>query len=109
MLAGNAGFTFDEVEDVRIGVNEACVILVGQADVSDHTAAAAPQGRLEVDVADAPGLMRIALTRSPALTATRRSELSTQILEAVVDSFEFESDDSATSSLRLTKRHVATN
>src|SRR2546423_7856230 len=38
-MASRLGFTFDEVEDLRIAVDELCFHLLGDADVDDPSAA----------------------------------------------------------------------
>jgi anti-sigma regulatory factor (Ser/Thr protein kinase) len=84
-LAADAGFTVDEIDDLRLGVNEAVSML---ADV-DHATATDARLRLTFDVA----------SRSMTVRATRRGvdaafsiddvdDLAMRIVRAVVDEFQ---------------------
>lgn len=97
-LAGRLGFSFDEIEDVKIAVDELCFALVGS------------RGR--------PGTLALVYTldsgslviegnatyegRTPELAPT---ELSSQILAAVVDDHELISDGDRLR-FRLVKRRA---
>lgn len=84
-LAGRLGFNFDEIEDVKIAVDELCFSLVGtkgrEGDLT-VTYRLLPDG-LEIEGSGAFG----ATTPSSAPT-----ELSAQILDAVVDEHELTRD-----------------
>lgn len=83
-LATRVGFTYDEVEDLRIAMGEACALLIG------------PQGRsggLSLTYQLSHDAIDIEVTGSFDDPPVDGSEgLSRQILSAVVDSFEFEPD-----------------
>jgi hypothetical protein len=78
-LASRLGFTYDDVEDLRIAVDELCFVLVGTAGrpgsialtyrIEGRTLTIEGEGRFETGAGAPPGL----------------SELSRQILAAVVD------------------------
>jgi serine/threonine-protein kinase RsbW len=97
-LAGRMGMSIDEVEDVRIAVEEAFVFAVGRvADgepvTFDFTV---EEDRLSLDVGPMP-----AGAAGGADSAEAR--FARFILESVCDTFEFEDDGSACS-LRLVKK-----
>ena len=80
-LASRLGFTFDEVEDLRLAIDELCFGLVGAEPRAGtvHVRYALGEGTLVVDgrgVFDRPG------------PASRLSELSEVILSALVDEHE---------------------
>ena len=97
-LAGRLGFSFDEIEDVKIAVDELCFALVGSKGrpgsltvtyrLGDHSLEILGEGDFPVDKSEAP----------PAA-----SELSAQILAAVVDEHEL-TRDGDTMRFRLSKR-----
>ena len=84
-LAPRLGFTYDEVEDVRIAVGEACSLLIEHADRagSIELLFKVRQTALEVTVTSSAG-------GDPR--AAVEAGLSRQILEAVVDSFDLSDD-----------------
>jgi serine/threonine-protein kinase RsbW len=94
-LASRLGFTFDEVEDLRIAVDELCFHLLGDAD---DPAALDPgqsgDGRT-MDLTYSAGSDFISITGRTGLTgaAPEPSELSEQILDALVDEHEVSGDD----------------
>lgn len=95
-LATRIGMGYDEVEDLRIAVGEACSLLIGDGSrpgaltltftVEPDTVAVAISGRLE----------------GPAPASDPDSDLSDQILDAVVDSHEV---DRAADRVWLAKRY----
>lgn len=97
-LAGRLGFSFDEIEDVKIAVDELCFALVGSKGrsgtltltyrLADHKLEISGEGVFGGDAAPAP------------------SELSSQILAAVVDDHEI-TRDGDTMRFRLVKRRAA--
>ena len=100
-LASRLGFTFDEVEDLRIAVDELCFHLLG--DVDD-----------DVDLdADGRTMDLVYSARPDSITITGRtglsggipepSDLSEQILDALVDEHEVSNGDGMVN-FRLTKR-----
>jgi anti-sigma regulatory factor (Ser/Thr protein kinase) len=84
-LAGRLGFNFDEIEDVKIAVDELCFALVG---TKGH------DGDLTVTYRLLPDALEIEGTGvfGPGATHPVPSELSAQILAAVVDEHELTSD-----------------
>lgn len=99
-LAGRLGFSFDEIEDVKIAVDELCFALVGSRG---------RPGSLTVTYRLSNGQLEIAgegdFTGS-ADSAPAASELSAQILAAVVDHHEL-TRDGDTMRFRLVKRRAA--
>lgn len=97
-LAGRLGFSFDEIEDVKIAVDELCFALVG---------ARGRAGSLTLLYTLDLGLLVIEGTatyegRAPELAPT---ELSSQILAAVVDEHELSVDGEGLR-FRLLKRRT---
>lgn len=99
-LASRLGFSFDEIEDVKIAVDELCFALVGSKGhegdltivyrLSDHHLEIAGEGTFATD------------ERAPAPAP---SELSAQILAAVVDEHEL-ARDGEVMRFRLVKRRA---
>ena len=104
-LASRLGFTFDEVEDLRIAVDELCFHLLGQADGLDGEGASESGGAGEMSVnGAAPRTMDLTYSAGDGcITITGRtgltgpvpepSELSEQILDALVDEHEVSGGD----------------
>jgi serine/threonine-protein kinase RsbW len=92
-LASRLGFTFDEVEDLRIAVDELCFHLLGDGpDALDP----GPSGDARtMDLTYSAGSDFIAITGTTGLTgqAPEPSELSEQILDALVDEHEVSGGD----------------
>ena len=89
-LASRLGFTFDEVEDLRIAVDELCFHLLGDGD--DES----PSGEARtMDLTYSAGSDFISITgRTGSIgAAPEPSELSEQILDALVDEHEVSGDD----------------
>ena len=99
-LASRLGFSFDEIEDVKIAVDELCFALVGSKGrdgnlmivyrLRDHHLEIAGEGTFVTDERE----------QTPA-----PSELSAQILAAVVDEHDI-SRDGDTMRFRLVKRRA---
>ena len=89
-LASRLGFTFDEVEDLRIAVDELCFHLLGEAD----DGAAIDEDRT-MDLVYSAGSDSITITGRTGLSGAipEPSELSEQILDALVDEHEVMGDD----------------
>jgi len=80
-LATRIGFSYDEVEDLRIAVGEACSLLVGGTN---------ELGSIDLVFKVRPGSLDITVSgeHSGDPRQTADAGLSRQILEAVVDSFD---------------------
>ena len=89
-LASRLGFTFDEVEDLRIAVDELCFHLLGEAD----NGAVMDEDRT-MDLVYSAGSDSITITGRTGLSGAipEPSELSEQILDALVDEHEVTGDD----------------
>jgi serine/threonine-protein kinase RsbW len=101
-LASRLGFTFDEVEDLRIAVDELCFHLLGEADDGDDDASGDPR---TMDLTYSAGEEVITITGRTGLTGPipEPSELAEQILDALVDEHEVTGSDGMIR-FRLTKR-----
>ena len=97
-LAGRLGFSFDEIEDVKIAVDELCFALVGSRG--------RPGSLSIVYTLDAGALVIEGLATyegsAPELAPT---ELSAQILDAVVNDHELSTDGDRLK-FRLSKRRA---
>ena len=101
-LASRLGFTFDEVEDLRIAVDELCFHLLGEAD-NGHDGSADPR---TMDLTYSAGADSITITGLTGLNGPipEPSELSKQILDALVDEHEVGGGDDGMVRFRLTKQ-----
>jgi serine/threonine-protein kinase RsbW len=90
-LASRLGFTFDEVEDLRIAVDELCFHLLGDVDGNGEDPS---DGSRTMDLTYSAAADSITITgRTGASRAVPEpSELSEQILDALVDEHEVGSD-----------------
>lgn len=99
-MASRLGFSFDEVEDLRIAVDELCFHLLGEDDVipSDE--------ERTMDLVYSAGSDSITITGRTALTGAvpEQSELSEQILDALVDEHEVGGGTNGTVTFRLMKQ-----
>lgn len=123
-IAGRAGFTYEEVEDVRIGISEACTVLLGRpleagddllpllddpiepgedAPSADQLPASEEIDRLDVDLTVLDDELSIVLRR-PGSSGATPTALSAQILAAVVDHYEVSLDGRGDPTIRLAKR-----
>jgi anti-sigma regulatory factor (Ser/Thr protein kinase) len=84
-LAGRLGFNFDEIEDVKIAVDELCFALVGTKGRSGDLTLTY---RLLPDALEIEGTGDVGTSPAPGAP----SELSVQILAAVVDEHELTRD-----------------
>jgi serine/threonine-protein kinase RsbW len=99
-LATRIGMGYDEVEDLRIAVGEACSLLIG---------AGARKGTLTLTFgldADAVGVTIAGGFDGPGVAADDTGGLSDQILDAVVDEHEV---DLAGDRVWISKRHASTS
>ncbi len=90
-MAARAGFSYDEVEDLRIAVGEVCSILLEPS---------AEQLTLTCLVGERD--LRIDARRTPPGPELEVSDLSRQILAAVVDDWSIDRD---TRRVQVAKRH----
>jgi serine/threonine-protein kinase RsbW len=99
-LASRLGFTFDEVEDLRIAVDELCFHLLG--DVDEPDSAGDPR---TMDLVYSAGDDFITITGRTSRTGDvpEPSDLSEQILDALVDEHEV-SGSNGPISFRLRKQ-----
>jgi serine/threonine-protein kinase RsbW len=93
-LASRLGFTFDEVEDLRIAVDELCFHLLGEPDDAGLDPAVV-DGDRTMDLVYSAGSDSITITGRTGLSGAlpEPSELSEQILDALVDEHEVTGDD----------------
>lgn len=84
-LATRSGFSYDEVEDLRLAVGEVCQVLLEGAD---------RDGTLTIDFAVARGTVRVqvAIDASPGLHEKLAERLAEQILAATVGPVEVDDD-----------------
>lgn len=101
-LASRNGFTYDEVEDVRIAVGEVVGVLLGDGDDGASAAdRAATSRRMEFSCHVSPEVLDLVVALLPARALGEIAPLSRQILDAVVDAVEI---DAAAGSIRIVKR-----
>lgn len=93
-VAARIGFSYDEIEDLRIAVGELCSLLV----VND------PAARMSLRVTASDTEVVIEADRQPAAPAIEVDDLSDQILRAVVDEVDL---DLATARVSVCKRRQA--
>src|SRR5688572_28501262 len=95
-LASRLGFTFDEVEDLRIAVDELCFHLLGEAGGHDNNGGddPGPDART-MDLIYSAGDDSITITGRTGSTGAvpEPSELFEQILDALVDDHELQGAD----------------
>jgi serine/threonine-protein kinase RsbW len=99
-LAGRLGFSVDEIEDVKIAVDELCFAVVGSKGRAGTFTLTYRLGDRELKI-DGEGVFASSAVESAPVP----SELSSQILAAVVDDHEI-SRDGDTMRFRLVKRRV---
>jgi serine/threonine-protein kinase RsbW len=99
-LASRLGFTFDEVEDLRIAVDELCFHLLGESDDEDPSADERTMELVYSASADS-----ITITGRTGLSGPvpEPSDLSEQILDALVDEHEV-TGSNGTVTFRLKKQ-----
>jgi len=100
-LAGRLGFSFDEIEDVKIAVDELCFALVGSRGRKGSLTLTYRLDGHQLEIAGEGVFADGADESAPA-----PSELSAQILAAVVDDHEI-TQEGDTMRFRLVKRRVA--
>lgn len=100
-LAGRLGFSVDEIEDVKIAVDELCFALVGSKGRPGSLTLTYRLGDHELEIVGEGTFSPSGSEPAPA-----PSELSAQILAAVVDDHEL-SRNGDTMRFRLLKRRAA--
>jgi len=97
-VASRVGFTLDEVEDLRIAIDEVCFSMVGP---KGRAGTISLRYRLDADnlVVEGAGRFSDGLSNEPVVSA-----LSNQILAAVVDECELSAGEEGPR-FRLVKRH----
>ena len=88
-MASRLGFTFDEVEDLRIAVDELCFHLLG--DTGDDLSA--DERTMDLVYSAGPDFITITGRTGPSGAVPEPSELSEQILDALVDEHEVSGTD----------------
>jgi serine/threonine-protein kinase RsbW len=99
-LASRLGFTFDEVEDLRIAVDELCFHLLGDGD---HDGRAEELRTMDLMYSAGPDSITITGRTGLSGAVPAPSELSEQILDALVDEHEV-SGDAGMITFRLKKQ-----
>ena len=96
-LASRNGYCYDDVEDLRIALGELFGVLVVEE---------LPDARLQLTCLLRPDALDITAARAPATPIERVTDLSRQILAAVVDLAEI---DQPSGRIRIVKRLGATS
>jgi hypothetical protein len=92
-LASRLGFTFDEVEDLRIAVDELSFHLLGEADPDDDGSDPSGEPRtMDLTYSAAADSITITGRTGSNGVVPQPSELSEQILDALVDEHEVGKD-----------------
>lgn len=89
-LASRMGFSYDEIEDLRIAIGEVCGLLLDNSD-----------GRLTLRCFSTADALEVEATRHPVGVVPVASDLTRQILLAVVDLAEISPDEAR---VRVVKR-----
>ena len=98
-MASRLGFTFDEVEDLRIAVDELCFHLLGDSDEDPS----AEDRSMDLVYSAGPDFIEITGRTGLSGGVPEPSELSEQILDALVDEHEV-SGRNGTVTFRLKKQ-----
>lgn len=83
-LAADAGFSIDEIDDVRLGLNEAVAVLTDGA-----TAASGANGALEIEFRVDGRSLELVVRSTGDHAAVEPDELAERILDAVMDRHEY--------------------
>lgn len=95
-VASRLAFTYDDVDDLRLAIDELCFALTGGKG---------REGWLLTTYAAAGDALEVRATASFSVdSGPQLSELSNAILDALVDEHEVYQDDSGSPSFRLLKR-----
>lgn len=104
-LASRNGFTYDEVEDVRIAVGEVVGVLLTDVEREGDRDATGPDQRLEFSCQVSPEVLDLVVALQPTRALGEIAPLSRQILDAVVDLVEI---DAAAGAIRIVKHQDPT-
>ena len=103
-LAARADMTIDEIEDLRIAVDEACALVLGDGAVLDPTRTSRPALRapLTIDAVFELGHQGMVVRVSgPSSELPERSSFAWSVLEALVDALDAGSDEDGRRSIIL--------
>ena len=106
-LGADAGFDIDEIDDLRLGVDEAVAAIVAvTSDTNGANGSGVAAARLVLHFETESGAVTVRATRTPPVPLTRADVdgLALRILEAVSDRF-----DVVDGALVLTKRAATHN
>lgn len=91
-LAADAGFSVDEIDDLRLALNEAVALLADETDETAETGVGevamiggGSGDRVEVELDIGPGRMMVEVRRPGTMIVPEIDELADRILSAVVD------------------------
>ena len=118
-LAGRDRFDYDRIEDLRIAVSEAAVVLLGRPlndphDTGSFAIVAAfdpnqPHPTLEVTLARADGAIECTMTLHSETVPSKPSDLSRQIFDALTDDYDLRLDDPGGPTVWFLKRRADAN
>jgi anti-sigma regulatory factor (Ser/Thr protein kinase) len=83
-LAADAGFSIDEIDDVRLGLNEAVAVLTDGASAPEDAGAA-----LEIEFRVDGRALELVVRSTGDHAAVEPDELAGRILDAVMDRYEY--------------------
>ena len=81
-LAADAGFSVDEIDDLRLGINEVVSVLADEAPADANA-------RLSIEFAVSPGRVDATVARSDGAGTVELDDLAQRILDAVIDRYEY--------------------
>ncbi|MBI5088250.1 MAG: ATP-binding protein [Actinobacteria bacterium] len=84
-LAADAGFSVDEIDDLRLGINEVVSVLVDHGSTD-------PDARLSIEFRVVPGRVEAIATRTDQAGTVEIDDLAQLILDAVTDHYELSAD-----------------
>lgn len=96
-VASRLGFTFDEVEDLRLALDELCFALIGPGGQA---------GLVELRYAVADGALEVEGVGAFETPGPNLSDLSKEILNALVDEHRLYQDEVGKPCFRLVKRRA---
>jgi hypothetical protein len=89
-VCADAGFTVDDIDDFRLGINEVVSVLADDPGDDPGDDPESNDGRLEVDFAVTPGRIDAVVRRTDGAGASELDELAQRILDVVVDHHEYD-------------------